>query len=82
MSRIDKKLKTTAKGREDMIKKQANDLNGHFSKEDTQVPKRYILKCLIILTIREMQVKTRMRYHLTPVSVAIAKIHMLMRIWT
>jgi hypothetical protein len=55
------------------MKNWATEVNRTFPKEEIQMAKKHMKKCLSSLAIKEIQIKTTLRFHLTPFRIAIIK---------
>jgi hypothetical protein len=74
ISRIYRELKKLSPQRTNTrMKKWAHEANREFSKEQLQMASKYMKKCSTSLVIKEMQIKTTLRFHLTPVRMATIK---------
>jgi hypothetical protein len=63
------------------IKKWATELNKTFSKEEIEMVKKHMKICSSSLAIKEIQIKTTLTFHLTPVRIAIIKNTINNRCW-
>jgi hypothetical protein len=69
--RIYRELKKLNSPKITETKKWSSELNRTYSKEEIQMAKKHMKRCSPSLAIKEMQIKTSLRFHLTPVRIAI-----------
>jgi hypothetical protein len=81
ITRIYRELKKLNFPKNEPIKKWATELNRTFSKEEIQMAKKHMKKCSLSLVIKEMQIKTTLRFYLTPIRIAIIKNTINNRCW-
>jgi hypothetical protein len=55
------------------VKKCACEFNREFSKKEIQMANKYMKKCSTSLAIKEMQINTTLRFHVTTVMMDIFK---------
>jgi ribosomal protein S13 len=73
ISRMYEELKKLNKTTNNSVAKWSNKLNKELSEEEIKKVNKYMKKCSTALAIKEKQIKTILRFHLTPVRLEIIK---------